>query len=160
MQQQVQIVRVDDPSALPLPSQPGANPQVIGVNFSGGISSVVSQLNAALGQTHLQFANPSGNTLQVVTNSADNVTMNSASTTTTVDVADERQRRNCRCLRMRVRPIPGAITSSGSELTGLGGTHQRQSRRCWQIRQTSRYTAIRRRRRPAIPRARISSSRS
>ena len=83
-QQQVKVVRVDDPSALPLASPPGASPQVIGVNFTGGINSVVSQLNAALGQTHLQFANSSG-LLQVAANPADNVTVNSASTTATVN---------------------------------------------------------------------------
>ena len=63
------IVRVDDPAALPL-SNPGANPNnpVIGVNFSGGMASVVSQLNAALGSGNLQFSNPSGSTLRVVDN--------------------------------------------------------------------------------------------
>src|SRR6202034_72699 len=51
VQQQVQIVAVDDPKALPLPSPAGVSPQVIGIDFSGvtstsGIGSVVSQLNA------------------------------------------------------------------------------------------------------------------
>src|ERR1700733_14296603 len=86
-QQQVQVVAVTDQRALPLPSPSGASPQVVGVNISGGINSIVSQLNAALGQTHLQLSNPGNppgnNTLQVVTNPADNVTINSASTTTT-----------------------------------------------------------------------------
>ena len=121
-QQQVQIVRVDDPSALPLPSPSGASPQVIGVNFTGGMSSVVSQLNAALGQTHLQFSNPSppSNTLQVVTNSADNVTVNSASTTTTTTSLTSGNPQ----LPLFIdagSPYTGAITSSGSELTGLAG---------------------------------------
>jgi flagellar hook-associated protein 1 len=121
-QQQVQIVRVDDPSALPLPSPSGASPQVIGVNFTGGMSSVVSQLNAALGQTHLQFSNPSppSNTLQVVTNSADNVTVNSASTTTTTTSLTSGNPQ----LPLFIdagSPYTGAITSSSSELTGLAG---------------------------------------
>src|SRR5580704_8192780 len=77
-QQQVSIVNVTDPSALPLPNAPNANPQVIGINFSGGMASVVSQLNAALGTSNLQFSNPSGSTLQVVGNSA--VTVNAATT--------------------------------------------------------------------------------
>ncbi len=67
-QQQVQIVNVTDPTALPLQNAPNANPQVIGVNFSGSMASVVAQLNAALGPNNLQFSNPSGNTLQVVNN--------------------------------------------------------------------------------------------
>ena len=68
-QHQVTIVRVDDPTALPL-SNPGANPNnpVIGVNFSGGMASIVSQLNAALGTANLQFSNPAGSTLRVLDN--------------------------------------------------------------------------------------------
>jgi flagellar hook-associated protein 1 FlgK len=123
-QQQVQVVRVDDPSALPLPNSPGASPQVIGVNFSAGISggpnSVVSQLNAALGQTHLQFSNPSGNTLQVVTNSADNVTLNSASTTTTTTSLTSGNPQ-LPLFTDAGSPYTGAITGGGSELTGLAG---------------------------------------
>ncbi|HET7888387.1 MAG TPA: flagellar hook-associated protein FlgK [Bradyrhizobium sp.] len=117
-QQQVKIVRVDDPSALPLKNAPGASPQVIGVNFTGGITSVVSQLNAALGQTHLQFANPSGNTLQIAANPADNVTVNSASTTTTVTslVSGNPQ---LPFFTDAGSPYTGAITSAGSEMTGL-----------------------------------------
>ena len=58
-QHNVTIVRVDDPTALPL-SNVGGNPNnpVIGVNFTGGMASVVSQLNAALGSANLQFSNP------------------------------------------------------------------------------------------------------
>lgn len=128
-QQQVQVVAVDDPKALPLPSPSGASPQVIGIDFSGvtstsGISSVVSQLNAALGGTHLQFSTPStpaGNeTLQVITNSADNVTVNSASTTTTVTSLTSGNAQ----LPLFVdsgSPYTGAVTGSGSELTGYAG---------------------------------------
>ena len=60
------IVRVDDPSVLPLGNGATLDPndEVLGVDFSGGMSSVVAQLNAALGTTaNLQFANPSGSTL-------------------------------------------------------------------------------------------------
>jgi flagellar hook-associated protein 1 len=117
-QQQVSIVNVTDPSALPLPNAPNANPQVIGINFSGGMASVVSQLNAALGTSNLQFSNPSGSTLQVVGNSA--VTVNAASTTTTTS-----------SLTSGSAQLPlftdgsslytGAITGSGSQMTGLAG---------------------------------------
>jgi flagellar hook-associated protein 1 FlgK len=62
-QHQVSIVRVDDQGALPLPNTGGPTNQVIGVNFSGGLSSVVAQLNNALGSSaSLQFSNPSGST--------------------------------------------------------------------------------------------------
>ena len=118
-QQQVKIVRVDDPTALPLPSPPGVSPRVIGVNFSAGIASVVSQLNAALGSNNLQFSNPSGNTLQVV-NAIAGTTVNAASTTTTTS-----------SLTSGNPQLPlftdggalytGAITGNGSQLTGLAG---------------------------------------
>jgi flagellar hook-associated protein 1 len=120
VQQQVQIVRVDDPSALPLPSQPGASPQVIGIDFSAGAASVASQLNAALGQTHLQFSSSSGNTLQVVANSADNVTVNAASTTTTVTSLTSGSPQ-LPLFTDGSSPYTGAITGSGSEMTGLAG---------------------------------------
>jgi flagellar hook-associated protein 1 len=117
-QQQVQIVRVDDPSALPLKSAPGASPQVIGINFTGGMASVASQLNAALGGTHLQFSNPSGNTLQVVTNSGDNVTINSASTTTTATSLTSGVAQ-LPLFTDAGSPYTGAITGAGSEMTGF-----------------------------------------
>ncbi|HEY4973398.1 MAG TPA: hypothetical protein VII41_07310, partial [Steroidobacteraceae bacterium] len=68
-QHNVTIVRVDDPTALPL-SNVGGNPNnpVIGVNFSGGMASVLTQLTSALGGAGLQFSNPSGSTLRIVDN--------------------------------------------------------------------------------------------
>ncbi len=118
VQQQVQIVAVDDPKALPLPSQPGASPQVIGIDFSGTTASVASQLNTALGQAGLSFSNPSGNTLQVVTSSASDVTINSASTTTTVTSLTSGSAQ-LPLFTDAGSPYTGAITSSGSEMTGL-----------------------------------------
>lgn len=118
-QQQVQIVNVNDPSALPLQNVPNANPQVIGVNFSGTMASVVAQLNAALGPNNLQFSNPSGSTLQVVNLNA-GATVNAASVTTTTS-----------SLTSGSPQLPlftdagalytGAITGSGSQMTGLAG---------------------------------------
>src|SRR5437588_130901 len=70
IQRQVSLVRVDDPSVLPLSNPTGANPMRIGINFAAGIGSVVTQLNAALGGASLQFSNPSGSTLRVVDNGA------------------------------------------------------------------------------------------
>ncbi|HSY56505.1 MAG TPA: flagellar hook-associated protein FlgK [Bradyrhizobium sp.] len=118
-QQQVQIVRVDDPNALPLPSQPGVSPQVIGVNFTGGMSSVVSQLNAALGTSNLQFSNPSGNTLQVLNTTA-GTTANAASATSTVTSLTSGSPQLPLFIDAGT-PYTGAITGSGSELTGYAG---------------------------------------
>jgi flagellar hook-associated protein 1 len=118
-QQQVQIVRVDDPAALPLPNAPGATPKVIGVNFSGGLASVVAQLNTALGLDHLQFS-ASGSTLSATDDGTNSATVNAASVTSTIS-----------SLTSGNPQLPlftdagalytGAITGSGSQLTGLAG---------------------------------------
>ena len=66
-QHRVSIIRVDDPSVLPLTdaATPDANDEVIGIDFSGGMASVVAQLNTAFGGS-LDFSNPSGSILQVL----------------------------------------------------------------------------------------------
>ena len=86
-QHKVTIVRVDDPSALPLPASATADPNdtVIGVNFANGMASVIAQLNSALGSTGLQISNPAGTTLQVLDDgSANKVDVNALSATATV----------------------------------------------------------------------------
>jgi flagellar hook-associated protein 1 FlgK len=120
-QHQVSIVRVDDPAALPL-SNVGGNPNipVIGVNFTGGMASVVSQLNAALGTANLQFSNPSGSTLRVLDNGTATAAVNAASVTTTVS-----------SLASGGPQLPlftdgpslytGAITAQGPQQLGLAG---------------------------------------
>jgi flagellar hook-associated protein 1 FlgK len=117
----VTIVRVDDPTALPL-SNTGGNPNnpTIGINFSGGMASVVSQLNSALGAAILQFSNPSGSTLRVVDSGTNAATVNAASVTTTVS-----------SLASGSPQLPvftdgnllytGTITGTGSQQTGLAG---------------------------------------
>ncbi len=86
-QHKISIVRVDDPSVLPLPDTTTADPtdKVIGINFAGGSlsPSVISQLQTALGATGLQFS-ASGNTLQVLNDPATTITVNSLSETTTM----------------------------------------------------------------------------
>lgn len=81
---QITIVRVDDPTALPLPNTAASpNDKVVGVNFQGGMASIVSQLTAAIGNTNLQFSNPSGSTLRVLDNGAGVLSVKAASTTVT-----------------------------------------------------------------------------
>jgi flagellar hook-associated protein 1 FlgK len=118
-EQQVSIVRVDDPAALPLPSPPGVSPRVIGINFSGGLASAVAQLNAAFGPNHLQFS-ASGSTLSVTDDGTNSATVNAASVTTTVS-----------SLTSGNPQLPlfsdggslftGAITGNDSQVTGLAG---------------------------------------
>jgi flagellar hook-associated protein 1 len=121
-QQQLQIVAVGSSSVLPLPNTSSSSPNttVIGVNVSGGMASIVSQLNAALGGVNLQFSNPSGATLQVLDNGTSSAVVNSASATTTTS-----------SLTSGSAALPlftdgnslytGAINTSGSQLTGYAG---------------------------------------
>jgi flagellar hook-associated protein 1 len=87
VQHSYSIVRVDDPTVLPLPDTTTADPndKGIGVNFAGGTlsASVINQLNAALGTTGLQFSN-TGNTLQVLNNPANTIKVNALSETDTM----------------------------------------------------------------------------
>ena len=113
------IVALGSGGSLPLQTSP-ANPadQMIGVNLSGGMASVVSQLNAALG-TRLQFSNPSGTVLQVVNNGSSSA-INSLSATSTATSLTSGSAQ----LPLFVdgnNPITGALSSSGSQTTGLAG---------------------------------------
>lgn len=120
VQRQVKIVNVNDPAALPLQNATNANPSYVGVDFSLGMASVVSQLNTALGGAHLQFANPSGTTLRITDDGTSQATVKAASATTTVQT-----------LASGNAQLPvftdgsalytGAITSTGSQMTGLAG---------------------------------------
>ena len=84
VQHQLSLVRVDDPSVLPLSNNATTDPndQVIGIDFSAGMASVTSQLNAALGSAGLQFSN-TGSTLRVLDNGVGTATVNAASVTST-----------------------------------------------------------------------------
>jgi flagellar hook-associated protein 1 FlgK len=119
-QHQISIVNVTDPSALPLPNAPNANPKVIGVNLSGGMASVVSQLNAALGGSGLTFSNPSppSSTLSVVGSAAATVSAASTTTTATSLTGGSPQ---LAVFTDAGSPYTGAITSDGSQMTGLAG---------------------------------------
>jgi flagellar hook-associated protein 1 FlgK len=121
VQHTVQIVRVDDPAALPLPTPSATNPnlQVIGVNFSGGLGSVAAQLNAVLGSS-LQFSNPAAGVLQVLNSPSLATTVNAASTTTTA-TALATGSTQLPLFTDGSTPISGAITAAGSQDVGLAG---------------------------------------
>jgi flagellar hook-associated protein 1 len=86
-QHRLSIVRVNDPSLLPLSNTATNDPndEVLGIDFSGGMASVVSQLNAALGASaHLTFSN-TGTTLRVLDDGAAGLSdVNAASATSTL----------------------------------------------------------------------------
>ena len=116
------IVRVDDPAVLPLSDTATLDPndQVLGINFSGGMGSVVSQLNAALGATaSLQFTNPSGSTLRVLDDGVANRSdVTAASVTTTISSLTSGNVQ-LPLFTDNGTPYSGAITASGSQQTGF-----------------------------------------
>jgi flagellar hook-associated protein 1 FlgK len=121
-QRQISIVNVTASGALPLQNGANANPLYVGVNFSLGMTSVVSQLNTALAANHLQFSNPSppSTTLRITDDGSGSVSVNAASATTTVS-----------SLASGNPQLPlftdgnslytGQITASGSQMIGLAG---------------------------------------
>jgi flagellar hook-associated protein 1 FlgK len=124
VQHAVSIVRVDDPTLLPLPNSTTIDPNdtVVGVTFTAGALGVAAQLNAALGSTGLQFSNPSGNTLEVLDSGPGTVTVNSATVTKTATSLTS----GSAALPLFVdgdgtTPYTGAITAAGSETTGFAG---------------------------------------
>ena len=122
VQHSVTIVRVDDPTALPLPNTATANPNdtVIGINFSGGPSAVAAALNTALGPAGLQFSNPSGSTLEILNATNSPVTVNSVSTTTTATSLTA----GSAALPLFVdgaNPYTGFFAGTGPEITGYAG---------------------------------------
>ena len=119
---QLTLMRVDDPSALPLANSATANPndKVVGINFSGGMASVLSQINAAIATTGMTASNPSGTTVRVLDDGAANtVKVNAMSTTATATSLTGAVQ-----LPMFTdggQPYTGAITSVGSQSVGLAG---------------------------------------
>lgn len=113
---QVSIVRVDDPSVLPLSNNFTADPndQVVGIDFTG---DVAAQLNAALGG-HMQFS-LTGNNLTVL-NRTNFSTVDAASVTTTQTGFSDGSPQ-IPLFTDNGSPYSGAISGSGSQMTGLAG---------------------------------------
>ena len=118
----VTLMRVDDPSVLPLKNSATNDPndEVYGVDFSGGMSSVVSQLNGMFGSAGVQFANPGApsNTLQISGDAGGTAVVNSASSTITMTSLTSGNPQLPLFVDNGV-PYTGAITGTGSQQTGL-----------------------------------------
>ena len=122
IQHTITVVSLGAGGTLP-PQDTPSNPddQVIGVDFSGGISSVVSQLNGALG-ANLQFSNPSGTLLQVINKNGTSNVVNSLSATSTVtSLTSGSPQVPLFTDGIGNQPITGASSASGEQTTGLAG---------------------------------------
>jgi len=117
-QHTVTVVALGPGGTLPQGASTDPNDPVIGVDFSGGASSVAAQLNAALG-TSLQVSSPSGTILQVL-NRNSGITVNSLSATTTATALTSGSS-PLPIFLDGSQPITGALTSAGSQTTGLAG---------------------------------------
>ena len=115
----VRLVRVDDPSVLPLSSS--GDPAVVGIDWSGGMSSVVNQINAYF-QGKVQVSNPSGTSLRFLDDGVagtSDVTAVSATVTETASTGAV-------ALPLFVdgpgaRPYTGAQTAAGPQQLGFAG---------------------------------------
>jgi flagellar hook-associated protein 1 FlgK len=115
------LVRVDDPSVLPLANTATLNPNdtVAGIDFSAGLASVVTQINAALAGTGMTASNPSGTTLEILDDGvANTVDVNDVSTTKTVTSLAGGSG-ELPFFTDGGLPYSGAITAAGSERVGF-----------------------------------------
>jgi len=124
-QRQITLVNVTDPAALPLQNATNANPMRIGVNFSGGMGAIASALNTALSGTHLSFAaapSPAtATTLRVTDDNTGLAKVNSASTIKTISSLTSGNPQLPLFTDGGQALYTGAITASGSQMTGLAG---------------------------------------
>lgn len=120
-QRRVTIVRVDDPSVLPLAATATTDPndQVIGIDFSAGLAAAVSQLNTQF-NGKIQFSSV-GTTLRVLDDGAPNLTnIDSMSATHTVASLTAGSA-ELPFFTDGFNPYSGAITKTGVQSVGLAG---------------------------------------
>jgi len=121
-QHRVSIVRVDDPSVLPLGNGATADPgdEVIGVDFSGGLASVAAQLNAYFGGS-LDFSVQGASTLRVLDDGGANTTNVDGLSVTQTATALAGGDPAIALFTDGYTPYTGAFGANGSQSVGFAG---------------------------------------
>jgi flagellar hook-associated protein 1 FlgK len=119
----ISLVRVDDTTALPLSNGATVSPndKVFGINFAGGMSSVMAQITSALGGTGMVASNPSGNTLEVLDDGAGNIVDVTSVTTTKTATSLLGGSAELPFFTDGTQPYTGAATALGSQSIGFAG---------------------------------------
>lgn len=124
-QRQITLVNVTDPAALPLQNAANANPMQVGVNFSAGMGAIASALSATLSGAHLSFsAAPSpatATTLRITDDGTGLAKVNSSAATKTISSLTSGSPQLPLFTDGSTALYTGAITASGSQMTGLAG---------------------------------------
>jgi flagellar hook-associated protein 1 FlgK len=122
-QKTLTLIRVDDPKALPLSNTDTANPsdRVVGLDFSGGLAGVVTQLTNALAGSGLQFSNTSPTTLRVLDDGPANKIDVNAATVTTTQTSLTGGSAALPFFLDATTPYTGAFNQVGPQSVGLAG---------------------------------------
>jgi flagellar hook-associated protein 1 FlgK len=122
LQHRITIVRVDDPTALPLSdtATTDSNDEVIGIDFSGGLAAAIAQLNAHFGG-RLQFSNPAGTTLRVLDDGAPNLSDVGAFSITKTATSLVGGSAALPFFTDGTNPFTGAISGIGTQEVGFAG---------------------------------------
>jgi len=115
----VTFMRVNDPAALPLSNAATSDPndRVVGIDFSGGMAAIVSQVSAALG-SNFAVSNPVGADLRILGASGGPASVTAVSATKT----ETSLTGGGGALPFFVdgtTAYAGAVTSAGAQLTGF-----------------------------------------
>ena len=116
-------MRVNDPQALPLSDSLTADPsdRVIGLDFTGGIASVVNQLNTVFGPSGMQFSNPAGTTLRALDDGAGNRVNVDALSAVVTATSFTGGGPELPFFMDASTPYTGAVTSQGMQSIGFAG---------------------------------------
>lgn len=116
----ISLIRVDDPSLLPLSdlATARADDRVFGIDFSGGMNSVVNQINKAIAATGM-IASASGTTLRILDDGAGNIVDVSALSATATMTSLTSGTGELPFFTDGAQVYSGAVTATGSQSVGF-----------------------------------------